>query len=507
MNVAKTETTATRNRLPRGSLLSRFVILLVIFLIVPLALYTRFQAADAEKNDLLVEVIKKQGALIAAALAPSVQAQGQADILAVTRHLKELGEQAQANVKLLLKPEDDNAGGFFFVAAWPPVEASLLERERRALVDTGVLQDVKRSCAPDNRETARYTNAQGQQELIASLDAVRTKDGCWIVITSYSEGGLFDSTLARRYWSSPEVLIATGVYLLLAAVTVWLFIDVWINLKLFERSATDHMRGRGGARIFQRRNRFRELDRIASTFDNMVAALERSAETIRRSAEENAHAFKAPIAVMRQSLDPLKRTVSDLPTAQQRPVEIIDASLDKLDSLVSAARALDIATADSLESAASPVPLGPLLDGLAEEYEAPADAKRARIEVLNSKGIQALADIELLETALENVIENAISFAPVDSTVTITAGKANGRVRITVSDNGPGIPDDKLDMVFERYVSIRDRDSASERDRASHFGIGLFVVRRNVELMGGTIILRNRAEGGLDVIIDLPTPI
>ena len=504
MNVAKTEATTPKKHLPRGSLLSRFVILLVIFLIVPLALFTRFQAADAEKNDLLVEVIKKQGALIAAALAPSVKAQGQADILAVTKRLKELGEVAQANVKLLLKPEDDNTGGFFFVAAWPPVDASLLDRERRALVDTGILQDVKRSCAPDNRETARYTNAQGQQELIASLDAVRTKDGCWIVITSYSEGGLFDSTLARRYWSSPEVLIAAIVYLLLAAVTVWLFIDVWLNLKLFERSAADHMRGRGGTRIFQRRNRFRELDRIASTFDNMVAALERSAETIRRSAEENAHAFKAPIAVMRQSLDPLKRTVSDLPATQQRPVEIIDASLDKLDSLVSAARAIDIATADGLESAASPVPLGPLLDGLAKEYEAAADAKQARIEIVNTSTVHALADIELLETALENVIENAISFAPVDSTVTVTSGQTNGRAQIVVSDDGPGIPHDKLDMVFERYVSFRERDGASGRDGSSHFGIGLFVVRRNVELMGGTITIQNRTEGGLDVIIELP---
>lgn len=493
--------------MPRGSLLSRFVILLVIFLIVPLALYTRFQAADAEKNDLLTEVIRKQGALIAAALAPSVKAQGQADILAVTKRLKELGEQAQANVKLLLKPHDDDTGGFFFVAAWPPVDASLLDKERRALLDTGLLQDVKRSCAPDNRETARYTNAQGEQELIASLDAIRTKDGCWIVATSYSEGGLFDSTLARRYWSNPEILIAAAVYLLLAAVTVWLFIDVWINLKLFERSASDHMRGRGGARIFQRRNRFRELDRIAATFDNMVAALERSAETIRRSAEENAHAFKAPIAVMRQSLDPLKRTVSDLPAAQQRPVEIIDASLDKLDSLVSAARALDIATADSLESSASPVPLKPLVAGLAREYQAPADAKRARIAVLNDIDVQVLADTELLETALENVIENAISFAPPDSAITITVSSSNGRAEIVVSDTGPGIPDDKLGLVFERYVSIRDDDGTSGRDGASHFGIGLFVVRRNVELMGGTISLQNRAEGGLDVVIDLPAAI
>lgn len=480
------------------------MILLVIFLIVPLALYTRFQAADAEKNQLLFEAVQKQGTLIAAALSPSVQDSGQADILAVSAKLKELGERANANVKLLLKPTDDNTGGFFFVAAWPPVEAALLDRERKALVETGVLADVKRSCAPDHRETARYTNAQGQQELITSLDAIRTNDGCWIVITSYSEGGLFDSSLARRYWSSPEVQIAATVYLLLAAVTIWLFADVWMNLKLFERSAADHMRGRGGARIFQRRNRFRELDHIAATFDNMVAVLERSAETIRRSAEENAHAFKAPIAVMRQSLDALQRSDNALADTQQRPVEILDASLDKLDSLVSAARALDIATADSLEITSGPVSLEPILKGLVQEYQGPASNVQARIEINGRDGVSVVADTDLLETALENVIENAVSFSPAGGTVSITAETIGHRAKIVVSDDGPGIPDGKIGLVFERYVSIRDQDGASGRDGASHFGIGLFVVRRNIELMGGTVELRNRPGKGLDVIIDLP---
>lgn len=492
-----------KSRLPRSSLLSRLIILIVIFLIVPLALYTRFQAADAEKNALLVEVIKKQGALISAGLAPDIRARGQAGILTVSNRLKELGERAEANVKLLLKPSNDDTGGFFFVAAWPPVDATLLDRERRALVDTGILQDVKRSCAPDHRDTERYTNARGQQELIASLDTIRTKDGCWIIVTSYSRGDLFDSNLARRYWSSPEVQIAAVVYMLLAAVTVWLFADIWFNVKLFERSATDLMRGRGGTRVFQRRNRLRELDRIAETFDNMVAALERSAETIRRSAEENAHAFKAPIAVMRQALAPLKRTMNA--DGQQRPVEIIDASLDKLDSLVSAARALDIATADSLDTTPVSISLRPILEGIALEYEAAAAAAGARIEIDDDGDVHAVADPELLETALENLVENAVSFSPANGVVAISTSKADDRAQIVISDDGPGIPTDKLDLVFQRYVSIRDRNHADNCDAGPHFGIGLFVVRRNVEVMGGSISLRNRPGGGLDVVIDLPS--
>lgn len=486
------------------SLALRVGVMLVIFLIVPVALYLRFQAADKERSALLQEVVERQGKLIAAAIAPTINSNGMSEILAVSSALKDMGERAGANVKLLLSPASDPGGGFFFVAAWPPVDASLLDRERTALIETGILLSVRKTCAGGVGETLQYTNARGAQELIASVDALENRDGCWVVVTSYEGADILRSGLGRSFWEAPEVLIAAIVYVLLAAVAVWLSTDIWISLKRFQRLAAGHEAARRAGLTFQSANRFKELEGIAADFDRMVAVLQKSSESIRRSAEENAHAFKAPIAVMRQALDPLQRTLSDFTDKEQRSVEIIEASIDKLDALVGAARALEHATADSLANRVHPVRLMPLLQALAEDYSAAGETRDVGVKVSGADGLTVLADTDLLETALENLIENAVSFSPDGSTVRVVISGQGAICRIVISDNGPGVAPEDLERVFDRYVSKRPA-SASRKGGESHFGIGLFMVRRNVELMRGKVYLENRQGGGLDAIVELPT--
>src|SRR5262249_56887626 len=85
-------------------------------------------------------------------------------------------------------------------------------------------------------------------------------------------------------------------------------------------------------------NGLAELAEVAAEFDRMVDALHHSAADIRRTAEDNAHAFKTPIAVIRQSIEPLRRVLpSDNPRAQ-RAIGVVEHSLDRLNGLVSSAR-------------------------------------------------------------------------------------------------------------------------------------------------------------------------
>ncbi len=485
------------------SLARRVGVMLVIFLIVPVALYLRFQAADGERNALLEEIVERQGKLIAAAITPIVNASGMSEILAVSSALKDMGERAGANVKLLLSPASDPGGGFFFVAAWPPVNASLLDRERTALIETGILGSVRKTCAGDVGETIQYTNARGAEELIASVDALENRDGCWVVVTSYEGVDFLRSGLGRSFWDSPEVRIAAAVYVLLAAIAVWLSADIWVNLKRFQRVAAGYEAARRAGLTFQSANRFKELDGIANDFDRMVAVLQESSETIRRSAEENAHAFKAPIAVMRQALDPLQRSKSTLSDKENRSIEILETSIEKLDALVGAARALEHATADSLANRAYPVRLMPLLQAMAEDYGSVGKTRRGKVAVSGDDGLTVIADTDLLETALENLIENAVSFSPDGAGVRVAASRQGAKCRIVISDDGPGVAPEDLKRVFERYVSKRPA-FASRQSGESHFGIGLFMVRRNIELMGGTVWLENRLGGGLDAVVELP---
>ena len=101
---------------------------------------------------------------------------------------------------------------------------------------------------------------------------------------------------------------------------------------------------------------------VAAEFDRMVDALRRSAADMRRSAEDNAHAFKTPIAIIRQSLEPLRRVLPADNQRAQRAIGVVEHSLDRLDGLVASARSLDEAVADVIDKPRVPVDLGRIVD-------------------------------------------------------------------------------------------------------------------------------------------------
>ena len=86
--------------------------------------------------------------------------------------------------------------------------------------------------------------------------------------------------------------------------------------------------------------------------------------------------------------------------------------------------------------------------------------------------------------------------------MTLAAERMVSATTISVSDQGPGVPPGDLERIFERYVSIRDE--SQRMPGAGNFGIGLWIVRRNIEAAGGLIRAENRKEGGLRMAVELP---
>jgi len=490
------------------SFAAKLLVLVVIFFAVPIIVYDQFRAADAEKNQLLLQNVEAQGRIIAAALRPLVgKVDGQA-MLAIGQTVLSLGA-AGPNIKLLYRPANEEAGGsFFYVASSPVVSPMYLEQERHELLDSGVLDHLKDSCEDVRALGVRYTNPAGGAEILTSVTPIRASSGCWAVITSNRTAEFLGSSLGKAYWETDAVRLALGIYLVMAVLVTMLFVQGGISLKRFGTLARDLRTGQEQRGSFASLNRIPELAGVAEEFDGMVATLGSSAQALRFAAQETAHAFKTPLGVIAQSLEPIRRGVGEGDARSKRALELIDRSLVRLDGLVSAARRLDETLADSFNPRRERVALGDLVEETAEEYREAHDPAKARFRTTIEPKIEVIGTASLLETVMQNLLDNALSFSPPGSEIAVDLRKRGDVAELAVADQGPGVEPEKIERIFERFVSLRPGQASEAcgepREGDTHFGLGLWIVRRNVEAMGGVVAAENRAEGGFRVIVALP---
>jgi len=197
--------------------------------------------------------------------------------------------------------------------------------------------------------------------------------------------------------------------------------------------------------------------------------LHRSASEIRCMAEENAHAFKTLIAIIRQSLEPLRRALPEDNQRAHRAIGIVDHSLDRLDGLVGAARRLDEATADLLATPRVPIDLGQIIGGLIQIQSAVLASRDVTI-ILASHDLTMSADLvpglfvlgteEMIESIAENLIDNAVSFAPPGSEILVHLTRDDRFAHLAVSDEGPGVP---LDSSSASSTVIMPGDTPNRR--------------------------------------------
>lgn len=494
-------------KLVGGSVTLKLLLLGVVFLVVPAMLYGRFAEVDAQRQQLLVRNLQIQGRLVAQSLEATLTAAGPRAVVEAGQWVERFA-QGELRIKLLLRPASEDQG-FYYVAASPQVGAEYLTQERDRLLQSGVLPKLEESCAGNRPLADRFTNPSGEQELLTSITPFHTDAGCWAVITSYAASDLAGDSLTRPFADAPEVRWAGGFYVFMALLILASAIAVSLSLRRFADLARRIRRSqtaRGVSAGVPRRVSFAaaspvpELKPVAVEFDRMVQTLDASARTIREAAEENAHAFKAPIAAISQSLEPLRRTASDPLSA--KAVTVIERSLDRLEALISAARRVDEAIAELLDEPVQFIDLSSLVRNTARAFNDAHSGNRVAVVAEAADGIRVGASEEALETVLENLLDNAVSFSPPGGVVRIKLSKANRRAEMVIEDQGPGVPKDIINHIFERHFSYRPNGTGESGD--SHFGIGLAIVRRNVELLGGTITAENRSEGGLRVSVKLP---
>ncbi len=491
------------------SLASKLVLLILVFVAVPVALYQTFLQAELERRELLIQSLQERARLVTVGLEPFLQQIEPSPLLTL---VDEIGRFASTDtrIKVLFRPADQQgAASFFYVAAEPPVPTALLENERAELVREGVLDKLAVSCRGNQPLANRYRDADGEEEVLTSITPVLTAAGCWAIIISHPLDSFLGISLGQPYWNRFEVRAAAAIYLAMAILTLVVFLSIRRSVLKFRQLARDLRTGAAGDRSFASLNEVSELTGVAEEFDNLIRTLRASADRIRHQAEDDAHALKTPIAIMRQSLEPLKRNVPASDLRGRRALDVIESSLDRLDQMVSSARRMDEAMAELLDPPRQRVDFSRLLKRMTVAYSSVIDGHGLRMAIDLEENIVVRAGEDLLETVVENIIDNSVSVSPPGGRIRIGLKRVSGWAELVIQDEGPGVPSSDLELIFERHFSKRPAlasvDGNAVRNEASaHTGIGLWIVRRNVEAIGGHVRAENAATGGLIMRIQVP---
>ncbi|NOS98455.1 MAG: GHKL domain-containing protein, partial [Methylotenera sp.] len=132
-----------------------------------------------------------------------------------------------------------------------------------------------------------------------------------------------------------------------------------------------------------------------------------------------------------------------------------------------------------------------------------AHALQASIHAACRASLQIRADGFLLGQAIYNLLENALDFSPPNSTIHVNVTEEKSQIKITIQDQGAGIPDYALDKIFDKFYSLPRPDFASNAGQKST-GLGLNFVQEVVKLHGGSVTLLNNVNGGVLATVTLP---
>jgi two-component system sensor histidine kinase ChvG len=489
-----------------ASLTLKLVALVGIFIALPIVLYGQFESADRQMRDLVTRAIQDRSKLIGYALAPVLRKTEPGATAVLNEELAKYTSDGTV-LKLMLQPvaqagQAQGSIGFYFVASSPSIRPDEVAPELDELAHRGILKKLGEACMWETSDEIRYTQPNGKVELLTSIIPIKARNGCWVLTSTHTTSEFLNTSIGRPYWETRAVRVAAIIYLVLAVLAVLAAVSIWLSLRRFRDVANEIGQGRIGDYAFSQRNVVPELASVARGFDKLVLDLKRLSQQIRQSAEDNAHSFKTPIAAIQSSLSPVRRAVPTEDARARRAIEIIDSSLARLLGLVVAAQRFDNNTADLIEAPRRPTNLTQIVGEATLNFREIMAANDIRLIRRLDEDVWVQAGKGMLEIVLQNVLENATSFSPRGSTIVLTLTQGARWVELQVDDEGPGIPDDKIDRIFERYFS--SRPNRGDGERQTHSGLGLWMVRRNIEALGGQVRATNRIGGGLAIAIVLP---
>ena len=245
-----------------------------------------------------------------------------------------------------------------------------------------------------------------------------------------------------------------------------------------------------------------EIGMLARAVSDMTSALRQRIDAVETFAADVAHEIKNPLASLRSALESLEKVGEGDLRRQLTAIAVHDVQrIDRLVTEIADASRIDAELSRTEFMPFDLVTMARALVGSREARGANRDCK-VTVQTLGEGPWNVPADPARLERVLENLLDNAISFSPPGGTVQVVIGRRLDRIELAVIDDGPGIPIEAREKVFERFHSLRPAEEAF----GSHSGLGLAIARTIVEAHDGTLKAADRLDGkpGAMLVVTLP---
>ncbi|HXS26031.1 MAG TPA: HAMP domain-containing sensor histidine kinase [Steroidobacteraceae bacterium] len=305
-----------------------------------------------------------------------------------------------------------------------------------------------------------------------------------------------DVTQERRFIATFRTATLWGI---VATALIGVLAGSWLSRRLTRRvqraaETCDAIVGGDLTRRLPVRGSQDEFDALAQAVNSMVDRLAEKTQVLRASFDSAAHDLRAPLYRLRGRLEDAARS----PAADQQLRDRIDASLQELDHVQrTLSTLLQIAQAESAISVANSaaVDLGELASDMADLYEPAARDRHLALTVQTDPGCDVRGNRQLLAQVVANLIENALKYVPAGGRIELRTERVGQRSRLTIADDGPGIPESERQHVLEPFVRLPGATAIAGT------GLGLSLVAAIARLHQAELKLADNGPG-LKVMLD-----
>ncbi|MBK9964769.1 MAG: histidine kinase [Holophagales bacterium] len=523
----------------KRTLLSRIGVRLLLFnvllVFLPVAGLFSLRSLERQLLDAQERSMVQQGRLVAAALGGGETG---IDEARVTQLLRQLGRRSEARLRIVGRdarvlgdsavseeapaPAEQNESSLYAraeaapppaasrgrllyrlgAALWKPVRFARTLFDRRGFESSGPVFDplprdeIER--AFQGRYGAALRESPGQRSLtLYSVLPVRSSAGEVVgaVVVSRST-----SRILVALWTVRLDVFRVFVVSVLAAAALSLLVSATIARPLVRlRDEADGLLDPRGRlrRSFRGSQKRDEIGDLTRALERLTTRAERHLAFVESFSSDVAHEFRNPLAAIRSATEMLAET--DDPAERRELLGTVEREVARLDRLLGGVREISRIDAGLETEPLVSVDLAGLLRQLAPAGAPPrAPAVTVRLDAPPGP-LSVLAAPERLAQVFENLLVNAVSFSPPGATVAVTARQEGATVVVDVDDEGPGIPPEHLDRIFDRFFTSRPPGNGEPHD-----GLGLAIVRALVEGYGGSVVASNRPGGGARLTVRLP---